>query len=398
MTFSLNQAFLPPAIAGIAAISLFNAPSAAQQPAEPSLASQWLYNGVNRPVIIEVASPHTFGSVTLVLMDADGKPLAEPIDVRPGRIDLAEKLPAIWTIRKTAYLQMIEGESASASALVLQPMLSRLAPVMEAAKRPNGASYMRIAKWVDENQPAPPPSAVPPTPPATAPANEGQNSAGGAQAPAAAAASEAKPVERLFTGLRIYPEQDVVLHTTQGDIRIALRPDEAPNTAWNFLELAKGGFFRDIQFHRIVPMTAQGLPFVIQAGDPTATGDGGPGYWLPIEDSHLPHDFGVISMARSDDPDSAGSQIFLCLSREGTARLDGQYCAFGYAVDGGGVIKAIAKVPLADVEAGRAAEPPLIKTAEAVAAPARQPGKGRPDARAQPDAPPAENRSGRVPR
>lgn len=148
-----------------------------------------------------------------------------------------------------------------------------------------------------------------------------------------------------------------------------------------------------------MPLTAAGQPFVIQAGDPTATGDGGPGYWLPIEDSHLPHDFGVISMARSDDPDSNGSQFFFALSRAGTARLDGQYCAFGYAVDGAATIKAIAEVELADVKAGKAVDPPLISSAELVPAPPRTPNRGRPDERITPESKPIEQRpTGRVPR
>jgi peptidyl-prolyl cis-trans isomerase B (cyclophilin B) len=200
--------------------------------------------------------------------------------------------------------------------------------------------------------------------------------------------------------LRIYPETDVIMHTSKGDIRVAMRPDEAPNTAWNFLELGKGGFYRGVVFHRIVPLTANGQPFVIQAGDPTGTGDGGPGYWLPIEDSSLPHDFGVISMARSDDPDSNGSQIFFCLSREGTARLDGQYCSFGYAVDGADVIKSISEVELADVATGRPVQPPVITEAELVPAPARTPGSGRPDSRVTlEDAKQREQKpTGRVPR
>ena len=140
-------------------------------------------------------------------------------------------------------------------------------------------------------------------------------------------------------------------------------------------------------------------PFVIQAGDPTGTGDGGPGYWLPLEDSKLQHDFGVISMARSDDPDSNGSQIFIALSREGTARLDGQYCAFGYAVDGAEAIKAIAQVQLADPATGRPADPPLIRTAELVPSPARMVGRGRPDQRVTPYSTPAQSKpSGKIPR
>ena len=182
-----------------------------------------------------------------------------------------------------------------------------------------------------------------------------------------------------------------------------MRPDAAPNTAWNFISLCEGGFYRGIDFHRIVPMTRDGDPFVIQAGDPTASGSGGPGYWLPIEKSDLPHDFGVISMARDVDPDSAGSQIFICLSRAGTARLDGHYCGFGYAVDGAETIRAIAAVKLVDISAGRPADPPVILGTDLLSAPPRVPGAGRTDQAVVADAspspkPPAPKRQGRVPR
>ncbi|MGY8752686.1 MAG: peptidylprolyl isomerase, partial [Phycisphaerales bacterium] len=121
-----------------------------------------------------------------------------------------------------------------------------------------------------------------------------------------------------------------------------------------------GGLYQNTTFHRIVPLSSKGHPFVIQGGDPTGTGMGGAGSWLPIENSALPHDFGVISMARAGDPDSAGCQFFLCLSREGTARLDGQYCSFGETVSGDEVIRAIALVPLADPASGEPVSPPII--------------------------------------
>ncbi len=96
-------------------------------------------------------------------------------------------------------------------------------------------------------------------------------------------------------------------------------------------------------------------------------------------------------MARADHPDSAGSQFFFCLSRDGTARLDGQYCAFGYAVDGAATIRAIAEVELTDVSTGRPENPPVILEAVVVAAPPRVPGTGRPDR------PVSETRSGPPP-
>ena len=401
---------------GLVASAAFAMLGAAAPQAESSapavsagLSPEYLYNGGHRAARITVDSPKSFGTISLALMDAQGNMLADRIEVHPGVVDLDEKLPAIWNIRRTAYLQKIEGEAPIGSALVLQPMLSRMIPVTQVRPHPvSGKPHSRIIDWKDENDPIM--QEPPKTESSTQPAANGNKPAIGASTSPAdqsqanstqPAATSSAPIERLFTGLRMYPERDVVLHTTQGDIRLAMRPDEAPNTVWNFLELCRGGFYRDVAFHRIVPFTGGSPPhpFVIQAGDPTATGDGGPGYWLPMEDSKLPHDFGVISMARSDDPDSNGSQIFIALSREGTARLDGQYCAFGYAVDGAQTILAIAQTRLADVAAGRPADPPLIRSAELMASPPRVLNQGRPDERVTPQSTPAQPRpSGRIPR
>lgn len=384
----------------------------------PGLSVDHLFNGVNRPVMIDVVSPRSFGTVTLQLMDFDGQPIGPPIQTYPGRVDLAEKMPGIWNLRRTAYLQLIDISQPVGSALVLQPMLSRMVPKTEIRTHPvTGNPSTRIVGWIDENDPsmltpAPPKPAAPPAAqqpttrakvPDRPPEIPGQERKEEPPPPPPEPTKPEPPptlIERVFAGLRIYPERDVVLRTSKGDIRICLKADEAPNTAWNFLELSRGGFYRGVVFHRIVPLTANGLPFVIQAGDPTASGDGGPGYWLPIEDSKIQHDFGVISMARSDDPDSNGSQFFLCLSREGTQRLDGQYCAFGYAVDGAPVIKAIAEVEIADLQTGRPKEPPMIEDAELVSAPPRTPGKGRPDERVTLEAAhrPTTQPTGRVPR
>jgi len=307
-----------------------------------------LYYGVGTPVTVRVEVAGA-GDVALALMEADGTLLAPPRATETGPVDVAALLPECLDRRRACYLQCLVGGLPAGSALVLQPMLSRLAPRTEQALRSDGAPYTRIVGW--------------------GPQQDGDQ-------------------DRVYSGLRVYPERDVVLHTSLGDITVAMRPDEAPNTAWNFLHLAEGGFYDGVVFHRVVPLTRQGRPFVIQAGDPTGTGKGEPGYWLPIEPSGLPHEFGVISMARGDDPDSAGSQFFFCLSRDGTARLDGQYCAFGYAVDGAATIRAIADVELADVSAGRPQDPPVILRAVVVAAPPRTPGTGRPDR------PVSETRSG----
>lgn len=384
-------------------------------PPESGPSAEWLYNGVDRPVMIQVAAPAEWGELaplTLALMDAHGELLLRPVQVRPGRADLAELMPDIWRLRRAAYLQMLSGEQPVGSALVVQPMLSRMVPVAEEAVSPSGIRYTRIVAWRDEREPGEPEEAGEPgaadaedeTPAAGEPQTEPAEPARADSARWASGDWLAVPGadHRLLTGVRLFRERDVVLHTSEGDIRLAMRPDHAPNTVFNFLHLCEGGFYRDVAFHRVMPMTRGGEPFIIQAGDPTGTGGGGPGHWLPIEPSRLPHEFGVISMARDADPDSAGSQFFICLSREGTARLDGDYCAFGYAMEGRDAILAIAEVELADLAAGRPVEPPVIESAELVPAPPRVIGLGRPD---QPVSPaplegeqPAESRPVRVPR
>src|SRR5690606_16217454 len=168
------------------------------------------------------------------------------------------------------------------------------------------------------------------------------------------------PSPRTFTGYRAYVDKDVLMVTSEGEILFRMRPDQAPNTAWNFMHLAEGGFYTDIIFHRII---AKPNRFVIQAGDPLGQGSGGPGYMIDLEDSKLPHDFGVISMARSRDPNSNGSQIFVCLSREGTKMLDGRYTSFGQAIAGADVINKIADTPL---NGERPVNPPVIKSVRLV--------------------------------
>lgn len=346
-------------MAAVLAAPALLSPAAAGSPLKP----QRLYNGVGKPLVVTAEVPRG-AAATVALLDAGGKVIAPPRNLQPGEVDLGELLPAVWSLTEAAYAQCEVAGRPFGSALVVQPMLSRLPPRTETARRADGTPYTRIVGWGEE------PSAE----------------------------DRGPGPQRTFSGLRVYPERDVVLHTTRGDIRLAMRPDEAPNTVWNFLHLVEGGFYDGLTFHRIVPLTRDGEPFVIQGGDPTGAGDGGPGYWLPIEPSALPHDFGVISMARSDDPDSAGSQFFICLSRAGTSRLDGQYCSFGYAVDGAAAIQDIAGVVLADVATGRPVRPPVVQRAELVPAPSRIPGRGRPDRRVERIEPAVQPQPDRKPR
>jgi len=115
------------------------------------------------------------------------------------------------------------------------------------------------------------------------------------------------------------------LDTTKGPLRVAFFPQVAPGHVKNFLALAQIGFYNGVTFHRVIK------GFMIQGGDPEGTGSGGPGYHIPAEFNDTPHEVGVLSMARTSDPNSAGSQFFICLER--TTHLDRQYTAFGKLAD-----------------------------------------------------------------
>lgn len=117
----------------------------------------------------------------------------------------------------------------------------------------------------------------------------------------------------------------VSLETNNGEIVIDMWPDVAPGHVKNLLGLTKIGFYDGLTFHRVIK------GFMIQGGCPVGNGTGGPGYTIKAEFNAKPHEPGVISMARTQDPNSAGSQFFLCLER--VPFLDNQYTVFGKAVD-----------------------------------------------------------------
>ena len=128
-----------------------------------------------------------------------------------------------------------------------------------------------------------------------------------------------------------------------GVIVAELYPEIAPNTVANFIELASAGFYDGVIFHRVIE------GFMIQGGDPTGTGMGGPGYAIKGEfadngfENNLKHTRGVLSMARTMVPDSAGSQFFIM--HQDAPYLDGQYAAFGKVIEGMDVVDAIATTP-----------------------------------------------------
>ncbi len=131
----------------------------------------------------------------------------------------------------------------------------------------------------------------------------------------------------------------VVMETNQGTMEIELYWKESPKLAENFLRLVLSKFYDGLTFHRVVP------GFVIQGGDPTGTGTGGPGYKLPDEPTTKKHERGAIAMARSAEGNS-GSQFYVCLSTEKTAHLDGQnFTVFAHVIKGMDVVDKIAAVP-----------------------------------------------------
>ncbi|MFI4883329.1 MAG: peptidylprolyl isomerase [Phycisphaerales bacterium JB064] len=285
------------------------------------------YYGIDREIPITVAIPEgAEGEPTIVLYNPRGTRVARAT-VLEGRVDLASFFPILWDQREPMLLyaqlyvgaQATDGEQAEGTPvgapLVLQPLLTP----EHATATSNGITWQKGP--------------------------------------------------RSFSGLRVYVDKLIKFDTTEGEMVFRLRPDEAPNTSWHIRQLVEGGFYTDIAFHRVVPTHPTGKPFVIQAGDPTGSGMGGPGVAIDLEPSELPHNFGVLSMARGPNPDSNGSQFFVALSREATVHLNGNYTAFGEAVAGAEAIVAIERTPLADVRAGKPVEAPRITSAELVDAP-----------------------------
>jgi peptidyl-prolyl cis-trans isomerase B (cyclophilin B) len=155
--------------------------------------------------------------------------------------------------------------------------------------------------------------------------------------------------------VHVGPLEYAVMTTDQGPMTLAFYYDVAPNTVASFLDLSRTGYYDGLTFHRIIPS------FVLQGGDPKGDGSGGPGYSVNAEFNDRPHVEGVLSMARAQDPNSAGSQFFVCLDYTRTQHLDNKYTAFGMVTDGRDTMKKLAATPLADPENGRPVKPPVIE-------------------------------------
>lgn len=149
------------------------------------------------------------------------------------------------------------------------------------------------------------------------------------------------PVRRWKENIMGQNNPIVTFETTAGVIKAELYPDIAPNTVNNFISLASKGFYDGLIFHRVIK------GFMIQGGDPDGNGTGGPGYSIKGEfaqngfENNLKHTAGVLSMARSAMPDSAGSQFFIM--HKDAPHLDGAYAAFGMVTEGMETVNAIAE-------------------------------------------------------
>ena len=157
-----------------------------------------------------------------------------------------------------------------------------------------------------------------------------------------------------------------VIKTSEGEMIAEFWPDVAPNTVENFKKLARSGFYDGTAFHRIVK------GFMIQGGDPLTKdpakesryGTGDPGYKIKAEFNDRSHERGVLSMARSSDPDSAGSQFFICLAN--VSRLDHQYTTFGKLIKGDDVLGKIGDVEVTMSDSGERSKPTKRVTVESI--------------------------------
>ena len=147
-----------------------------------------------------------------------------------------------------------------------------------------------------------------------------------------------------MTGTDAQNNEIAVIETTLGNIELEFLEDKAPGHTKNFKDLAKKGFYDGTTFHRVIP------GFMIQGGDPNSKsadrsrhGMGGPGYMIKAEFNDTSHDRGILSMARSQDPNSAGSQFFIVV--KASHFLDNQYTAFGKVIKGMGVADKIVNTP-----------------------------------------------------
>jgi len=335
-------------------------------PSRAQLDAGDLYNGVSRPVHVSIRVPEGLSGEPSIALLSPGEALdeARTAPVEPGQADLSALFPVLWTTNEPSvrYAQLVVGDDAVGSPLVIEPLLTPVRArdgftdsLLEAAETREDGTLRELARLSSESRDA------------------------------RRQRVELEQGSRVFSGYRIYPKRDVILDTSLGEVRISTRPDAAPKASYTFVHLAGGGFYDGVVFHRVVTDDGRGRPFVIQSGDPTGRGWGGAGFFNDFERSDLAHDFGVLSVARRPfDPNTNGSQFFICLSREACAPLDGLYTSFAEVVSGASVIDAMTTLDMVTkgegdeaVPTDRPVEPPVIERAYLVPAPSADRSRAR---------------------
>lgn len=247
---------------------------------------------------------------------------SSPVPASGGRIDLAEAFPVLWSEPATGVraIQLESGGKRVGPALWLVPMV----PPPYAAR----ADRTGVPLFVPPQQPL-----------------------------------------SAFSGYWLLVDKLAVFSTDAGPMTFRLRTDLAPRSVMAVRSLIEHGFYDDTPVFRVASLRARPEPDIVQFGDPTATGLGGPGFFFDLEPSTLKHDYGALSLARAADPNSAGSQLIIALSRDGAAQLDGKYSAIGQMV-GAKATAALSKLAKTPVDAeGRPRQTVIIDRVELVDAP-----------------------------
>ena len=278
---------------------------------------------VKKPIAVTLDVPEKSGGddVAVELINAATGQVIESRPAKPGENDLADLFRRLWTTDSPQVLlaQAVIAKARIGAPLVLVPMV---AP-------PYAAKVERDGK----PQLGPPPPAK----------------------------------SRVLSGYWLFADQRVQVVTSKGTLVFALRTDAAPNSVRNFRDLVDKQFYDGIKVHRIAALSGRTMPDIVQFGDPTGTGQGGPGWFIDYEPSPLKHGFGSLSFARTSEPNSAGSQVIITLGREAAPQLDGKYTVFGQLVSGAETLNAIAKTPV-DAD-GKPREAMTIESARLVDAP-----------------------------
>jgi peptidyl-prolyl cis-trans isomerase B (cyclophilin B) len=262
--------------------------------------------------------------LNLFVMNADGShliPLDPQILVRDFAIsaDGARIAVAGITVAGRMALMPRTQPQPAKSGKITPPVVNPVPTSKTASTTPSAISHGADAADTHHTTPLTTPTA--PVPPVPAPPQVNK----GAQPPTQAEIDAAKAA-----GV-----QQATIKTAKGNIVIELDGGDAPLTVANFVKLTKAGFYNGLTFHRVVP------GFVAQGGDPNGDGSGGPGYSIKLEIApKLKHIEGALAMARTNEPDSAGSQFYITLAA--TSFLDGQYAVFGKVISGMDVVKKIA--------------------------------------------------------